>query len=76
MQDDSIVILHCHGTIYTDNNLKNDQFKVTTGINNHNNLQGPNMPKYGFMVLLLLFSIKSMCLFDISCFVPDPVNAE
>ena len=29
-QDDPIVILHCHGTINTNNNSDNDPFKVTT----------------------------------------------
>ena len=26
----------------------------------NNNLQGPNMPKYDFVVLMFLFSIKDM----------------
>ena len=36
----------------------------------NNNLQGPNMPKYGFTVLVFLFSIKDMCLLDIICLLP------
>ena len=28
-------------------------------------MQGPNMPKYGFEVLIFLFSIKDMCRIDI-----------
>ena len=41
----------------------------------NNNLQGPNMPKYGFAVLMFLFSIKDMCLLDIICYVANPENA-
>ena len=33
----------------------------------NNNFQGPNMPKYGFEVLI--FNAKDMCLFDIICYV-------
>ena len=42
----------------------------------NNNLQGPNMPKYGFAVLMFfLFSFKDMCLLDIICYVANPENA-
>ena len=41
----------------------------------NNNLQGPNMPKYGFAVLMFLFSIKDMRLLDIICYVANPENA-
>ena len=41
----------------------------------NNNLQGPNMPKYGFAVPMFLFSIKDMCLLDIICYVANPENA-
>ena len=40
----------------------------------NNNLQGPDMPKYGFAVLMFLFSIKDMCLLDIICYVANPEN--
>ena len=30
------------------------------------------MPKYGFAVLMFLFSIKDMCLLDIICYVVHP----
>ena len=36
------------------------------------NLQGPNMLKYSFVILLFLFSIKDMCLFNISYGVANP----
>ena len=41
----------------------------------NNDLQGPNMPKYGFAALIFLFSIKDMCLLDVICFVDNPENA-
>ena len=41
----------------------------------HNNLQGLNMPKYGFAVLMFLFSIKDIFLLDIICYVANPENA-
>ena len=37
-----------------------------------NNFQGPNMPKYGIVVLMFLFSIKDMRLLDIICYVANP----
>ena len=40
----------------------------------NNNFQGPNMPKYGFAVLMFLFSIKDMYLLDIICYVSNPAN--
>ena len=42
----------------------------------NNNLQGPNMPEYGFAVLMFLFSIKDMCLFDIICYDTNPEYVE
>ena len=40
------------------------------------NLQGPNMLKYGFAVLMFfLFTIKDLCLLDIICYVANPENA-
>ena len=40
------------------------------------NLQSPNMPKYGFAVLMhVLFSIKDMCLLNIICYVANPEKA-
>ena len=38
------------------------------------NLQGPNMPKYGFAVFMYVFSIKDMCLLNIICYVANPEN--
>ena len=40
----------------------------------HNNLQGLNMPNYGFAVLMFLFSIKGILL-DTICYVANPENA-
>ena len=42
----------------------------------NNNLQGPNMQKYGFAVLMCFFlSFKDMYLLDIICYVANPENA-
>ena len=76
-QDDSIVYHIVTVQLIQTIIKKMISFKVNNILasTTNNNLQDSNMPKYGFAVLMFLFSIKDMCLLDIICHVANPENA-